>query len=149
MRRSAGSRTALDVIRAGFRGPSVESIAADQEALKRGEGRVVSCFLRGSTPPYPKQPRQGQLELEEGDVRWRASGFRRPPIPIDADIRSLDVREVRRIDANIKAGGKGFGVLPIPEFRVIVAETDRGVLEFFVPRADVQLVASALHGSVA
>ena len=146
MRRSAGTRTFLDVIRSGFRGPTPESIAADHAALERGDELVVSCFLSGPTPPYPGRPKQGQLELWKGQVRWRASGCRPSSIPIDADMRLLDVRDVARTDANVKRGGKVFGILPIPEFKVVVAETDRGVLEFFVPSPDVPLVASALEG---
>jgi hypothetical protein len=85
----------------------------------------------------------------EGEVRWRASGgLSRQTLAIDGPIRSVEVREVAQGDWNIKQGGKAFGVLPLPEFKVLVAETDGGLLEFTVPSPDVSLVTTAL-GAVA
>jgi hypothetical protein len=95
------------------------------------------------------RPKQGTLELVEGEVRWRAStGLSRQTFAIDAPIRSVDVRDVAQGDWNIKRGGKAFGVFPLPEFKVLVAETDGGLLEFAVPSPDLSLVTTAL-GAVA
>jgi hypothetical protein len=105
-------------------------------------------MLKGDAPPYPKHPRQGSLELISGQVRWRPSwGLRRKSLLINEPIRSIDVRAAGRSEWNVKKGGKAFGVVQIPEFRVVVAKTDRGLLEFSVPSTDVELVRAALQGT--
>jgi hypothetical protein len=65
---------------------------------------------------------------------------------IDAPIRSIEVRAAAQSEWNVKKGGKAFGVVPIPEFKVVEATTDAGVVEFAVPIWDVPLVVFALHG---
>jgi hypothetical protein len=135
------------VIRAGFRAPSPEAIAADQDALRRGEHLIVACYLKGFEAPYPKRRRGGELELSQEQVCWRASwSLRRGPLVIDTPVRSLDVRAADASDWNLKKGGKAFGLIPIPEIQLIEATTDVGVVEFGVPSWDVPLVTLALRG---
>lgn len=135
------------MIRARFRAPSEEAIAADQEALTRGEHVIVTCFLRGPAPWYPSRQRQGELELALEEIRWRSFwSLRRASLVIDAPIRSIDVRAAGRGEWNVKKGGKAFGVIPIPEFKVVEATTDAGVVEFAVTSWDAPLVVSALRG---
>jgi hypothetical protein len=146
LRRSAGSRTAFDVLKARFRAPSAESALADKEALSRGEGRAVTCWLKGASGAYPNTLKQGTLELLPGEIRWRSFwGLRPRTLVIDSPIRSLQVGAPGGKGPSVKKGGRAFGVLPVPEFKAIAAETDQGALEFVVPSADLDLVTSALR----
>jgi hypothetical protein len=63
---------------------------------------------------------------------------------IDGPIRSVGVRTAGRADWNLKKGGKAFGVFPIPEFKIVEATTDAGVVELGVTSRDVPLVVAAL-----
>jgi hypothetical protein len=144
--RAAGTRTPLDVIGAFFRAPSSEAAIGDQAAFQRGESREVGCFLRGSLPPYPKRPKPGRLELSSGQVTWRPNwGSHRKRLLISEQVRSIEIRPPGRAEWNVKRGGKAFGVLQIPEFKVLVCQTERGVIEFTVPSIDVPLVSAALQ----
>ncbi|MGO8961716.1 MAG: hypothetical protein ACLQFR_30745 [Streptosporangiaceae bacterium] len=119
--------------------------AADQEAFRAGEVRTVSCFLAGSTDPYPRHPRQGKLELTQDRIVWRPFwSVQRTPIAIDKRVHSVEVREAGRAEWNLKKGGNAFGV-PVPEFQVVVCHTDRGVVELSVPSTDVAVVLTALR----
>jgi hypothetical protein len=110
------------------------------------EARAVSCFLKGSADPYPRRSKQGTLELTRDGITWRPSwSFRRRPIPINEEIRSVDVREAGRSEWNVKKGGNAFGVVPVPAFQVVVCKTDRGTLELSVPSTDMGLVLTALR----
>ena len=143
--RSAGTRTPWDVARAPFRPPSDRAASADREALRRGEGRTVSCFLRGSAAPYPRHLRPGTLVLTHGEMGWRPQwSFRRRLIPLRECVQSVEVRRPGRAEWNLKKGGTAFGVIPVPEFKVIVCQTDRGALKLCVPATDVALVRAAL-----
>jgi hypothetical protein len=143
--RAAGTRTASGVAKALFRGPSVPDAAADRDAFKAGEGRTVSCFLKGSAGPWPRRRRQGSLDLMPGEIAWRPYwSLHRRPIPITEQIESLKVRDPGSSEWNLKQGGSIRG-LEVPAFQVIVCETDRGVLELSVPSADVDLVVTALR----
>jgi hypothetical protein len=136
----------VKTFKALFRAPTPEAMAADQEALRRGEHLIVTCFLSGPRP-YPKGLRQGELELTQEETRWRAFWLPwRAPLVIDAPVRSVDVRAAGQSDWNLKKGGKAFGLIPIPEFKVIEATTDDGVLELAVTSWDVPLVVFALRG---
>jgi hypothetical protein len=65
---------------------------------------------------------------------------------IDGPIRSIDVRAAGNEERNVKKGGKMFGVIPLPEFKVVEATTDGGLVELAVTSWDVPLVVSALRG---
>lgn len=143
--RSAGTRTATDVARALFRGPSDAAATADREAFKAGEGRTVSCFLKGSADPWPRRLRQGSLDLIPGEITWRPYwSLHHRPIPITEKIESVKVRDPGPAEWNLKQGGNIRG-LQVPSFQVIVCKTDRGVLELAVPSTDVDLVITALR----
>lgn len=144
---SAGTRSLLSDLRTLSRKLRQGSSTTDVQALRSGQGRTVSCFLRGSMPPYPPRVKQGTLRVAEGDISWRPSwGLRRRPQSIHENIRTLDFRAPGRAEWNVKKGGTAFGVIAIPDFTVIVATTDRGVLEFTVPSVDVDLVTAVLRG---
>lgn len=143
---SSGTRTAWGTIRAGFRSPAQESSLSDLEALRHGEGRVVSCILKGSVPPYPRHPKQGLLELTSGQVSWHPSWtLSRRRLLITKPLAPIEVQNAGRSQWNVKKGGKAFGVVPIPEFKVVVVKTTESLLELSVPMTDVELVTAALQ----
>lgn len=143
-RPSAGTRTMWGAAKALFRPPAEADAAADQQAFRDGEGRTVSCFLRGPGAPYPRRLRQGSLKLTRDGISWRPFwSLRRRSIMINERIRSVDVRQAGRSEWNLKKGGNAYGI-PVPELQVIVCQTDRGVLELSVPDTDVGLVVTAL-----
>lgn len=93
-------------------------MAADREALKRGDQLIVTCSLKGPAPPYPSRLRQGELELTQKETRWRASWLPwRTPLVLDTPVQSIEVRTAERSEWNLKKGGKAFGLIPIPEFK--------------------------------
>jgi hypothetical protein len=131
--------------RRAFRAPSPQAAARDLEALERGEGLVVSCFLRGLVAPYPRRWKQGSLELMKGRISWRPLwALRRRPILVDKHVRSVEVKPIPASAWNVKKGGRAFGLVSLPDFQMVVATADRTVLEFIVPCIDVQLVVSAI-----
>lgn len=136
LRRASGTINLMDIERALFRSPSrvAKAALADQEALRRGEGRVVVCWLRGPVDVYPHEPKQGMLELTQNGIAWRPYwGIRRRPISINEHIQSMKVQCVDH-EWHVKKG----------LFQVVVCTTDRGILEFAVPIIDMDLVQSAL-----
>ena len=145
-RPSAGTRTGWGAARALFRRPSDAAAEADQEALRGGEALTVSCFLKGSADPYPRRSKQGSLELTPDGIAWRPFWrFQRRLIPIRERVQSVEVREAGRSEWNVKKGGNALGVVPVPEFQVVVCKIDGGVLELTVPGTDVNLVVTALR----
>jgi hypothetical protein len=146
VRRAGGTYGAIGAIRRGFRLPSSAVADDDLSAVRRGELRAVSCFLRGSYDPYPRRSRQGIAVVGYSSVAWRPSwGLRRPVRELSEPIRKVRVRMADASDTNLKKGGTAFGVLQVPAFQVVVCTTDRGTLEFGVPTADVTLMESCLR----
>jgi len=146
--RSAGSRTAWGAIRALFREPKDNAAQSDIDAVRQGEGRAVSCLLKGPVAPFPRRRRQGTLALSAIGVFWRPSWSLHPkPLMIPRPAQSVEVRAAERSEWNMKKGGKAFGVVPVPEFQVVIARTDVGALELAVPSTDVELVMEVLRQS--
>jgi hypothetical protein len=78
-------------------------------------------------------------------MAWRPYwSLHRRSIPINERMVSVEVREAGRSEWNLKKGGDAFGVIPVPEFQVVVCKTDRGVVELSVPSTDVGRVVTAL-----
>jgi hypothetical protein len=141
--RAAGTRTAWDVLRSGFRTPSPERSADDLRAVQAGEGRTVSCFLRADYGPYPRRKRQGMLEVRSPVARWRPFwSIRRPAIDLALSVTGVTVRNPDKSEWNLKKGGTFLGVVPVPRFQVVVCRTSDGTVEFAVPSTDAELVAS-------
>lgn len=140
-RRSAGTRTMTDILKALFRRPTSAQSQGDVEALQLGEGRRVSCFLRASFGPYPRKVRQGTLDLSPPIARWRPFwSLRRRPLTIASRIESVTMRPPGPDEWNVKKGGSALGV-PIPQFLTVVCTTTDGTVELTVPDVDAQLVA--------
>jgi hypothetical protein len=144
-RRDAGSRTFVDVLRhplVAFSSPFRKNEAAstdDVAAVLGSEGRVVSCFLRGTGDPFPRRLQQGGLHLTGAEIRW-APGLRlkggglllTPPLAIVA-VRPPRGWERLRI---------GRGV-----FKVVELNTSGGELTLGLPSASAALVVQRLEAA--
>ena len=94
-RKSAGTHGLIGVLRHPslmFK-PSPEQSQGDLQAVRRGEARTVSCFLRGSFATYPRRLRQGTLYLSALDVHWVPFwSVRRLPQQITGPVLSVTTR---------------------------------------------------------
>jgi hypothetical protein len=122
---------------------------ADVEALRSGDARTTSCFLRGSFDPYPRHLKQGTLELVGTEALWRPYfSLHRDPIPINMPISSVETRPADHREPNVKKGGKALGLIGIPAFLVVTCGIAAGSLDLVVPSADEPLVATFFRASL-
>jgi hypothetical protein len=141
--RAAGTRTAWDALRSGFRFPSPVRSADDLRAVQAGDSRTISCFLRADHGPYPRRKRQGLLELRSPIARWRPFwSIRRPAVDLTLTVTGLTVRDPDQADGAVKKGGTFLGLVPVPGFQVVVCTTPDGIIEFTVPSTDAELVST-------
>jgi hypothetical protein len=66
-------------------------------------------------------------------------------ILLNTPIQSVAVRDVEGSEWNSKKGGWGFGVIPVPDSKVVVGAIKDGVIEMTVPSKDVAVVRAALE----
>lgn len=125
-----------------FRSPKASEGAADIEAVRRGEARSVSCFLRGTFDPFPRKLKQGELELSSEAASWTPFwSISRHPLALELAAEHVTTRPADSREPHVKKGEKVFGVMPTPAFVVVNCTTSMGVLELVVPSADGPLVA--------
>jgi hypothetical protein len=125
-----------------FKPPPPAASQADLAAVRRGEARRVSCFLRGSSAPFPSRLRQGWLYLSSHDAQWKPFwSIRRPAQQITGPIESVVTRPADHREPRVKKGGKAeYGLVTIPAFVVVTCQTPSGSIDLVVPSADVPLV---------
>lgn len=143
--RSAGAVYPADIVRNGFRGPSVASMEADMAAIDKGESRRLACLFRGTYGGYPTRFRQHMVDLTPHGLIIQPFWYslRRKRTYIEEKIVSAEVRP-RKIgtDWNVRATGiyaRG-GLLEWAGFEVIHCQTELGSIELAVPRPDVRLL---------
>ena len=145
-RKAAGTYGFADLLRRPsriFRPATPSEAQQDIGAVRRGEARMVSCFLRGDHDPLPRRLTQGTLQLSATRTSWtRFWSLRRTPIAIPSDVLAISTRSADYREPNVKKGGKAFGVLPVPAFVVVTCNTTSGSMDLVVPAADVPLVTS-------
>lgn len=134
--------------------PGPEAGQVDVDAVRSGEAREVSCFLRGSAEPYPRRLRQGSLFISLQETYWVPFlSFRRQPLLIDIKAEWVRTRVADRREPNVKKGGSGPYGVRVPTFVVVTCATQPGkgpaTVDFVVPNADALLVSSYLNGSLA
>jgi hypothetical protein len=143
-KKAVGTYGILDVLRHPsriFRPPPASSGESDLRAVRSGEQRAVSCFLR-AFDPYPRTLKQGRLVLSGQKASWTPYwSVRRTALVISTPVGSVSVRPADQREPNVKRGGTAFGVVAIPAFVVITCQTVSGSLEFVVPQSDETLVA--------
>ena len=141
LRRSAGSRTALDVLRAGFRKPSEQAVAHDIAALHDGRlehaPMLVTCFIRGTGPNLPPKLTQGELLIQPNGLTWRRF-WRKRAEEVALDQETLHVEAVRDV-----ASADTPPVKPLL-YRVVVCTQGPQTVDLAVPTVDVPLVLAAL-----
>ena len=113
----------------------------DLDAVRSGEGRSVSCFLRGQVDPYPRRLKQGTLILQGTQAAWTPYwSLRRTPMRLDLDVLSVQSRPADHREPNVKKGGTAFAVVQVPTFVVVSCTTPSGDVDCVVPAADEPLV---------
>lgn len=142
-RKSAGTHGLIGVLRHPslmFKPPSPEQSQGDLQAVRRGEARKVSCFLRGSFATYPRRLRQGTLYLSALEVHWVPLwSARRLPQQITGPVLSVTTRPADDREPNVKKGGSS--ILNVPSFTVVTCHAPYGAVDLVVPEADARLVA--------
>jgi hypothetical protein len=127
-----------------FKPPEPKQSQGDLQAVRRGEARKVSCFLRGSLAPYPRRLRQGTLYLSGLNVHWEPFwSVRRIPQQITGPFLSITTRPADDREPNVKKGGGS--ILNVPSFTVVTCHTPHGAVDLVVPEADARLVASCFE----
>lgn len=141
-RKAAGTYGLIDVLRHPLlllKPPEPEQSLSDLQAVRRGEARKVSCFLRGSLAPYPRRMRQGTLYLSALNVYWEPFWrVRRIPQQITGPFLSITTRPADDREPNVKKGGGS--ILNVPSFTVVTCHTPHGAVDLVVPDADARLV---------
>jgi hypothetical protein len=144
-KKAAGTYGTLGVLRHPsliLRPPPASSGESDLRAVRSGEHRLVSCFLRASFEPFPRTLKQGRLALADEKASWTPYwSVRRAPLVVPTPVDSVSVRPADHREPNVKKGGTAFGVVSIPAFVVVTCQTRSGSLEFVVPHSDESLVA--------
>jgi hypothetical protein len=132
------------------RSPKPSDGQADVEAVRRGEKRIVSCFIRGNFDPFPRQLKQGELVVGGAEPVWTPFwSIKHQPVVLDFEVVDVITRPVdeREPSTRIKQGIKLFGkVVPVgPIFTVVACITPLGYVDFVIPSADGPLVAEAFR----
>jgi hypothetical protein len=118
--------------------------AADIAAVQGGETRRVSCFLRGSSAPYPRRLRQGDLDISRDAAQWTPFwSVRRRPVPVRVEPAFSRIR-TRRLDRREWNVGRAdiFVVITC----VLGPNESRQETDLVVPAADAPLVTAYLNG---
>lgn len=146
-RRSAGTVMPWDLGRNRMRGPDAAALAADMEAIDRGESRTLFCSFRGLYGSYPGKFRGYLVDLTRDGIILRpllGLQFLRRQSQVREVVLSAwerpfaDVHEARQLQATGLYGPGG--ALEWAGSSVVSCRTSEGVLEFAVRRPDVQLL---------
>lgn len=119
--------------------PSSADGFPDIAAVRRGESRQVSCFLRGDHEPFPAKSKQGVLVVSIVEVIWTPFWSRkRLPLAIKAPAGELATRPKGKGDPGpLTLGSES-------NFAVVSYWCPSGHLELAVPVADAPLVQFCL-----
>jgi hypothetical protein len=145
-RKSVGTYSFTDLLfnpRILFMERAVDQVqSADLAAVQGGETRRVSCFLRGSSAPYPRRLRQGSLDISTGVARWTPFwSVRRRPVPVYVVPTHIRTRRPDRREWNVGRTDV-FVVITC----VVDAHGSRQETDLVVPAADAPLVTAYLNG---
>ena len=123
--------------------PTAADGIPDVEAVKSGESRLVSCFIRGNQAPFPAKSKQGTLLVSNKEVNWTPYwSLKRAPLTIEAVRGELVARPNRRGDP----GPLGTSSVRESRFATVRCWCSSGQLELGVPAADAPLVTFCLEG---
>ena len=129
--------------------PGHAASQADIDAVRNGESRIVSCFLRGPSKPYPRRLTYGYLRISSKSMTWKPA-LRLPwrhTLQIDIRVLAVQAREPgwRELD-HVPGGQKLRDGVMVPKWTVVSARQSAGSVEFLVPTPDVALVTGFLTG---
>jgi hypothetical protein len=144
--KAVGTYGFLDVLRHPsriVRRRKTSETSSDLEAVRRGEARSVSCFLRGTVEPYPHKLKQGRLQLSSRGATWTPFwSFSREPMAIGLRVEGVTTRPADSREPNAKKGGRALGVVEVPAFVVVTCTGSSGALDLVVPSPDEPLVSN-------
>lgn len=144
--KATGTYGFLDVLRHPsrvFAPPTDSEGSSDIEAVRGGEARRVSCFLRGTVDPFPRKLHQGRLQLSSGGADWTPFwSLSRKPVAIGLTVQEVTTRPADSREPNVKKGGTFLGVVAVPAFVVVTCAGSSGAVDLVVPSADEPLVSS-------
>jgi hypothetical protein len=119
---------------------SIDGIS-DIEAVRAGESRQVSCFIRGDHEHLPSKSKQGVLVVSNGGVSWTPFWSRkRKPLAVPAVTGGIATRNQGKGDVGPLIVGRAES-----GFTVITCDSLAGSVELAVPMADVPLVVFSLE----
>jgi hypothetical protein len=132
-KRSAGTRTMFDVLRGMAKGSMDQQKAADLEAVKRGEERLVRCYLKPGENESRRHWKPGYLRVSLAGLRWDGSSRRWKSVVLAAGQWATRLRKADREDRVYKS------------FGIITCDRDHEQYEIGVPRSDVDLCVYILN----
>jgi hypothetical protein len=148
VRRAAGTYGALQMLRHPSRmfwtAPPSDS-QSDIEAVQTGKARTMTCFLRGSSDPYPINLKQGTLLLAGDRATWKPYWHfrRRPLLRINTGFDTVTTRAADRRESEVVktgGGGRALGVILVPTFIVVTCANPALSVDFVVSSSDGPLV---------
>lgn len=126
--------------------PGRSESAADVEAFRHGEPRIMSCFFQGSFRPYPRRLTYGSLLVSACLTSW--TPYLRFPwrrrITIDFQVPCVETRPPGLKELNVDHGQKICDGVMVDKWIVVTARNPKGTLKFVVPYPDVPLVTAWL-----
>jgi hypothetical protein len=133
--------------------PGREAGSVDIAAVRAGEARRVSCFLRGTLDPFPRRLKQGDLFLSARELSWKPFwGLRRTTLPITIAVTTVYERAADEREPNLSGKPTGGYRGVSPGFTVITCYTFNGdaaeSVDFVVPDTDAPLVLAYFNGEL-
>ena len=120
-----------------YRPPPIEAGTPDIEAVRNGEARLVSCFLRGENDPYPRKPRQGSLVVSGTKATWTPYwSYVQKEVELN-----MRVDELERRDPDKREGPRGTRLYPVfARYELVTLRTAKGAIDLIVTKVDAPLV---------
>src|SRR5487761_2394906 len=132
LKRAAGSRTTIDVMRHLTNWSLEDRKSVDLEAVRNGDARLVRCYVKPDIGEDRRQWKPGYIEVTKDRLVWQGSSKKWPPFTMLAGQWATRTRNVYPDERVYKS------------WRVI--ECNRGLENhsFAVPKLDAGLCMSAL-----
>jgi hypothetical protein len=138
VRRAGGSRTVLDVLRhpaETFKSDSDRE--ADLAAVREGELRSVTCFLRGSASGLPDSFKYGTLTVGPEGMTWQAYWRHRGKV--------LTLPPLTSVIAVSRPSGPGAWNIKRNLFKMVETAGPEGGVQFAVPGVGAELIRQAIQ----
>ena len=110
---------------------------SDLVALRRGQSRSVSCFLRGEASGLPRSFRQGWLTISSTGMTWQRQWRHRGMV--------VRVPMLDRVVSVRRPGGRGERNIKRNLFKIVETSGPDGSVDFAVPGVGPDLIRYAIH----